>query len=179
MPKKSRTCLPGIRPGTPKSLQKVSGAVWEVSGESPESVKRVFSDCSQDFLETFRGSGTGGRHFRDSFGISGPKGPRDLCKGRAGSQHVQGGDCKVREGASSPSAFLWRLLDRQINIQQSGVQSWSPFVTRNSGHIWRMWAEMTQMLMPRSTKVAQIHLPECNSAKIRQISAKFRFTEGL
>ena len=55
-----------------------------------------------------------------------------------------------------------------------GVQSWSPFVTQKSGHIWRIWAEMTQTLMPKSTKVAQIHLPECNSAKIRQISAKIR-----
>ena len=33
---------------------------------------------------------------------------------------------------------------------------------------------MAQTLMPKSTKVAQIHLPECNSAKIRQISAKIR-----
>ena len=32
---------------------------------------------------------------------------------------------------------------------------------------------MTQTLMLKSTKAAQIHLPECNSAKIRQISAKF------
>ena len=55
-----------------------------------------------------------------------------------------------------------------------GVQTWSPFVTRKSGHIWQIWAEMTQMLMPKSTKVAQIHLPECNSAKLRQISAKIR-----
>ena len=49
-----------------------------------------------------------------------------------------------------------------------GVQSWSPFVTRKSGHIWRIWAEMTQTLMPKSAKVAQIHLP------IRQVSAKIR-----
>ena len=42
----------------------------------------------RDFLETFGvpGAGGPGRHFRDSFGISGPEGPRDLCKGRAGSQ---------------------------------------------------------------------------------------------
>ena len=53
-----------------------------------------------------------------------------------------------------------------------GVQSQSPFVTRKSGHIWRIWAEMTQTLMPKSSKVAQIHLPECHSAKIRQSSAK-------
>ena len=59
------------------------------------------------------------------------------------------------------------------NPQELGVQSWSPFATRKSGHIWRIWAEMTQTLMPKSTRVAQIHLPECNSAKIRQISAKF------
>ena len=78
------------------------------------------------------------------------------------------------------------------------VQSWSPFVTLKSGHIWRTWAEITQTLMPESTKKAQIHLPECTSA--RQISAKippkfakicakfppnfaklakFRFTKGL
>ena len=63
-----------------------------------------------------------------------------------------------------------------------GAQSWSPFVTRKSGHIWRIWAEMTQTLMPKSTKAAQIHLPECNSAKFppefrqnfRQISGKIR-----
>ena len=47
-------------------------------------------------------------------------------------------------------------------------------MTRKSGHIWRIWAETTQTLMPKSTKVAQIHLPECNSVKIRQISAKIR-----
>ena len=54
-----------------------------------------------------------------------------------------------------------------------GVQSWSPFVTRKSGHIWRIWAEMTQTLMPKSTKVAQIHLPECDSAKFPPKFAKF------
>ena len=54
-----------------------------------------------------------------------------------------------------------------------GVQSWSPFATRKSGHIWRIWAERTQTLVPKSTKVAQIHLPERNSTKIRPISAKF------
>ena len=61
-----------------KSLKKVSGQ----SGKSPESVFGVF----RDFLET-PGAGGPGRHFRDSFGISGLEGPRDeLCKGRAGSQ---------------------------------------------------------------------------------------------
>ena len=71
-------------PGTPKSLKKVSGTVREVSGESRESVsmESVFG-VFRDFLETFWGPG---RHFRDFFGISGPEGPRDLCKGRAGSQ---------------------------------------------------------------------------------------------
>ena len=72
-------------PGTPKSLKKVSGM-------SPESLRKVSGECFWsvpglfgDFL------GSWGRRpretfFRDSFGISGPEGPRDLCKGRAGSQ---------------------------------------------------------------------------------------------
>ena len=59
-----------------------------------------------------------------------------------------------------------------LKKKKLGVQSWSPFVARKSGHIWRIWAEVTQTLMSKSTKVAQIHLPECNFAKIRQISAK-------
>ena len=85
MPKKSRKCLPGPPAPEPRKVSKQSR---EQSGKSPESVERVFSDCSRDFLETFRGSGAGGpgRHFRDFFGISGAKGPRDLCKGRTGSQ---------------------------------------------------------------------------------------------
>ena len=64
-------------PGSLKSPQKVSGTVWEVSGESPESVERVFSDCSRDFLETFRvpGAGGPGRPFRDFFGPEGPERP--------------------------------------------------------------------------------------------------------
>ena len=32
----------------------------------------------------------------------------------------------------------------------------------------------TLIIMPKSTKAAQIHLPERNSAKLRQISAKIR-----
>ena len=77
-------------PGTPKNLQKVSGTVWDFSGESPESVKRVFSDCSRDFSDGFRDSGARGpsRHFRDIFETFsrhfrhfGPKGPERPLKG--------------------------------------------------------------------------------------------------
>ena len=52
--------------GTPKSL-----------------LGRVVSECSRDFLETFRDprAGVPGRHVRDFFGISGER-PRDVCKGR-------------------------------------------------------------------------------------------------
>ena len=87
MPKKSRKCLPGPPAPEPRKVSKKSR---EQSKKSPESVERVFSDCSRDFLETFRRSGAGGpgRHFLDFFGISGPKGPRDLCKG-AGSFATQ------------------------------------------------------------------------------------------
>ena len=57
MPKKSRKYLPGPPAPEPRKVSKKSR---EQSGKSPDS--------------------------RDFFGISGPKGPRDLCKGRAGSQ---------------------------------------------------------------------------------------------
>ena len=62
-----------------------------------------------------------------------------------------------------------------------GVQTWSPFVTQKSGHIWQIWAEMTQTLMPKSTKVAQIHLSECNSANTHQIFPKIlpKFRQNL
>ena len=58
---------------------KVSGTVWEVSRESPESLERVSSDRSWHFLETFGVAGASGpgRYFRDFFGISGPKGSRE------------------------------------------------------------------------------------------------------
>ena len=74
-----------------KSLQKCRGQ----SGKSPESLGKVSGKCLEsvfgpppDFLETFPGSWASGlgRHFRDFFGISGPEGPRDPCKRRAGSQ---------------------------------------------------------------------------------------------
>ena len=49
-----------------------------------------------------------------------------------------------------------------------------PFCDTEKWAHLRIWAEMTPMLMPKSTKVAQIHLPERNSAKIHQISPNFR-----
>ena len=49
MRKKSRKCL---RPRDPKSLQKVSGTVREVSGKCPESVRRVFFGVFRNLLET-------------------------------------------------------------------------------------------------------------------------------
>ena len=93
-------------------------------------------------------------------------------------------------GCDTPSAILSRKgIARYGGVSRTGplslrsskcflgVQSWSPFVARKSGQIWRIWAEMTQTLMPKSAKVAQIHLPECNSRQnspsFRQNSAKF------
>ena len=79
---------------------------------------------------------------------------------------------------------MWCLLwdNERVNREKKGsirtphlgVQSWSPFLTRKSGHIWRVWAEMTQTIMPKSTKVGQIHLPECNSPKFAKFPPKFR-----
>ena len=77
MPKKSRKCLP---PGTPKSLQKVSGTVRKVSGECRKILLGLFPRLFGDF------SGFRGRRPRETFSrLSGPKGSRDLCKGRARS----------------------------------------------------------------------------------------------
>ena len=70
-----------------------------------------------------------------------------------------------------------------------GVRSWSPFVTRKSGHISRIWAEMTQALMPKLTKsspnsLARVQFRQ-NSPKFAKFPqkfaklAKFRFTKGL
>ena len=61
-------------------------------GDSPASLRRLSRKCLEsvfgvfrDYLDTFGGPGASGpeRHFRDFFGISGPEGLRDLCKGRA------------------------------------------------------------------------------------------------
>ena len=75
----------------------------------------------------------------------------------------------LREGDfGAPSLYEAGLLlpPSAPSILRLGVQSLSPFVIRKGGHIWRIWAVTTQTLMPKSTKVAQIHLPECISAKI-------------
>ena len=85
MPKESRKCLPGPPTPGPQEVSKKSRGQCEVSGESPESVWRVFLE----FLGTF-GDFLGswgrrpGRHFRDSFGISGPEGPRETSSVRGG-----------------------------------------------------------------------------------------------
>ena len=80
VPKKSRNCLLG--PPAPEP-QNVSGTVRKDSFDTLWRLSGGFPDCSPDFLETFRGCGAGdpGIHFRDFFGISGPKSLRDLCKG--------------------------------------------------------------------------------------------------
>ena len=88
MPKESRKCLPGPPARDPKKSPKSPGTLQK---HSPDTFRRLsgdFRDCPRDFFETFWGPGAGGagRHFRGSFGISGPEGPRYLCKGRAGSQ---------------------------------------------------------------------------------------------
>ena len=89
----------GLRPRDPKYLKKVSGTVREVSGEFSESVWRVFLECSGTFWGPRPEAR--GRHFRDSFGISGP---RDLCKGQAGAQHKKA--VAVSEEKSQPLKTL-------------------------------------------------------------------------
>ena len=69
-------------PGLPK--------VYKKSRDTPKTLETLSKDSpetSQTVTETLlRLFGARGRHFRDFFGISGPEGLRDLCKGRAGSQ---------------------------------------------------------------------------------------------
>ena len=66
-------------PGTPKSLKKVSGTVREVSGESPESVWRVFLECSRSFWRLF--AVLGRETFSRLFLHFGPGGPERPLKG--------------------------------------------------------------------------------------------------
>ena len=84
---KCRKMSPGASgPEMPKKSQKSLG-------DSPASLRRVSGKCLLSVLGLF-GDFLGSRgqrpwgHFRDFFGISGPEGPGDLCKGRAGSQNV-------------------------------------------------------------------------------------------
>ena len=69
-----------MSPGPQKVILKVSKTSRGQSGKCPESLRKVSGECFGTFWRLF------GRHFRDFFGVSGPEGPRDLCKGRAGSQ---------------------------------------------------------------------------------------------
>ena len=89
IPKKSRKCLPG--PPAP-GPQKVSKKSRGQSGKSPESLRKVSGECFWTVPGTFwrlkclPGPEAPGDILVYFFGISGPEGPRDLCKGRAGSQ---------------------------------------------------------------------------------------------
>ena len=88
MQKKCRKCRRPRNPEkSPKSLGNSLGSLRRGSGKSRKSLFGLFPRLFGDFPWGSRTGGPG-RHFRDFFGISGPKGPRDLCKGRAGSQDI-------------------------------------------------------------------------------------------
>ena len=80
MPKKSRKCLPGPVAWNPEKVSKKSRGQ---SGKSPESLERVSGECFWTVPALFGHSVGVPGHF---FGISGPLGPKDRCKGRVGSQ---------------------------------------------------------------------------------------------
>ena len=48
-----------------------------------------------------------------------------------------------------------RKSDVAVNFhpRSVGFPSCSPFATRKSGHVWRIWPDMHQKFMPKSTKV--------------------------
>ena len=73
-----------------------------------------------------------GRHFRDFFGISGPKVPRDLCKGRASSQDktcratFHQTSCGCKDQMSRPLKTLASLKIRSLDPFSHGDDSiWS------------------------------------------------------
>ena len=70
--------------GTPKSLKKVSGTVREVSGESPESVGRVFLECSGTFWRLF--------------GVPGPEAPGDIFETLSAFRARRARETSVRGG---------------------------------------------------------------------------------
>ena len=84
-----------LGPQDPKKSPKSPGALQKHSPDTFRRLYRDLPDCPRDFFETFWGPGAGGpeRRFGDFFGISGPEGPGDLCKGRAGSQYKQFRNC--------------------------------------------------------------------------------------
>ena len=63
-------------PQTSRGRNPISFVGLPLSGESPESVERVFSDYARDFLETSRDSGAGGpgETFSRVFRHFGPEG---------------------------------------------------------------------------------------------------------
>ena len=110
---------PGISGhGTPKKSPKSPGqsknTLQTLSGDSPEIPQTV-----AETMENFWGpmAGDTGRHFRDFFGISSPEGPRDPCKGRAGSQKSTNNPSRTQD-ESLPSCSLrlqiqCRIMDEE------------------------------------------------------------------
>ena len=89
MPKKSRKCLPGPPAPEPRKVSKKSQEQSEktlstLSGDSPVTSQTIAETFSRLFGEP--GPEAPGDIYETFSVISGPSGPRDLCKGRAGSQ---------------------------------------------------------------------------------------------
>ena len=114
-----------LRPRAPKKSPKSPGTLQK---HSPDTFRRLsgdLPDCPRDFFETFGGLGAGGlgRHFRDFFGISGAEGPRDLCKGRAGSQPAHKFCTIFEDMACSQNLPLYRQWMSQLySVCSQGLQ---------------------------------------------------------
>ena len=100
-------------PGTPKSLKKVSGTVREVSGESPESVWRVFLECSGTFWTLL--------------GVPGPEAPGDIFETLWAFRARRARETSVRGGlvpkANVHSVDRWyhaKLGDAQLPAKRCG-----------------------------------------------------------
>ena len=124
----------GLRPRDPKKSPKSPRTLQK---HSPDTFRRLSGDfphCPRDFFETFWGPGASrpGRHFRDFFGISGP---RDLCKGRAGSKKKSaqrgsfGPDVPAdirQELRSCPPSLLQKQPERRLRLWEHKNLEWPP-----------------------------------------------------
>ena len=80
--------------------------------------------------------------------------------------------------AGAPLAVPLRDAEMMTKIIFLGVQSWSPFVTRKSGHIWRIWAENdpnahAKINQSSPNSLARVQFRRQNSPNFRQNSPKF------
>ena len=106
-------------PETPKSLKKVSGTVRQVSGESPESVWRVFLECSGTFWRLF--------------GAPGPEAPGDIFETFSAFRARRARETSVR-GGLVPKSRLWLSCFFFFGPDEPTLNGGSVAIKKGPGH---------------------------------------------